>query len=414
MYSLAMQLKQMTDSLATSITQTRRSMQMDILPDAGKVDFVNTEWNTKWVQYQAAKEKGDKELMTLIGQGLVDLANEAWSLPGIDKVATFDRLDPILAIIEQDARDNSQALTDMINDVIIPQLEAFGEAVDTKLTAAIEAAASAIDAFAAKLAGIDWSPLGGEAPPAPKTVPPEAVPTKTPTETVPPEVNVVVTPPEDWTSDEAWWGPKRSHQSGLDFVPTDKYYAELHKGEAVLTSYGNKALAGILSQLSKMETGGSGRPDILNSIKIDMQTTGIEDKLDELINIWKGNQTNITTIYTSITNALNTINSPETQRIIAGGPSAIPSHQSGLDYVPTDNYIANLHKGEAVITNQGNKALTAILNKLVNMDTGGTGQPPTVFIQITENAAALVNLVEASTYNTIRTIKRNPDLIRRT
>jgi hypothetical protein len=68
MYSLAMQLKQMTDSLATSITQTRRSMQMDILPDAGKVDFVNTEWNTKWVQYQAAKEKGDKELMTLIGQ----------------------------------------------------------------------------------------------------------------------------------------------------------------------------------------------------------------------------------------------------------------------------------------------------------------------------------------------------------
>lgn len=40
--------------------------------------------------------------------------------------------------------------------------------------------------------------------------------------------------------------------------------------------------------------------------------------------------------------------------------SSLPGHKSGLDYVPYDNYIARLHKGERVLTAKENKQLMSI------------------------------------------------------
>ena len=33
-----------------------------------------------------------------------------------------------------------------------------------------------------------------------------------------------------------------------------------------------------------------------------------------------------------------------------GAKAKVPSHASGLDYVPYDNYLANLHEGEIILT----------------------------------------------------------------
>lgn len=50
----------------------------------------------------------------------------------------------------------------------------------------------------------------------------------------------------------------------------------------------------------------------------------------------------------------------------------LPGHKSGLDFVPYDNYIARLHKGERVLTAKENKQLMAIHNlsksKKINLD----------------------------------------------
>ena len=42
---------------------------------------------------------------------------------------------------------------------------------------------------------------------------------------------------------------------------------------------------------------------------------------------------------------------------VNGSTSNLPGHKSGLDYVPYDNYIARLHKGERVLTAEENKQL---------------------------------------------------------
>ena len=44
---------------------------------------------------------------------------------------------------------------------------------------------------------------------------------------------------------------------------------------------------------------------------------------------------------------------------VNGKKSALPGHKSGLDYVPYDDYIARLHKGERVLTAKENKSLEA-------------------------------------------------------
>lgn len=41
---------------------------------------------------------------------------------------------------------------------------------------------------------------------------------------------------------------------------------------------------------------------------------------------------------------------------VNGNTSTIPGHKLGLDYVPKDNYVARLHKGERVLTKEENEA----------------------------------------------------------
>ena len=43
---------------------------------------------------------------------------------------------------------------------------------------------------------------------------------------------------------------------------------------------------------------------------------------------------------------------------VNGNLSKLPGHKSGLDYVPKDNYVARLHKGERVLTKEENKDYT--------------------------------------------------------
>ena len=49
---------------------------------------------------------------------------------------------------------------------------------------------------------------------------------------------------------------------------------------------------------------------------------------------------------------------------VNGKLSNLPGHKSGLDYVPKDNYVARLHKGERVLTAEENKAYTAAENNI--------------------------------------------------
>lgn len=44
--------------------------------------------------------------------------------------------------------------------------------------------------------------------------------------------------------------------------------------------------------------------------------------------------------------------------------SKLPGHKNGLDYVPKDNYVARLHKGERVLTAEENKEYTKMLEDL--------------------------------------------------
>lgn len=43
---------------------------------------------------------------------------------------------------------------------------------------------------------------------------------------------------------------------------------------------------------------------------------------------------------------------------VNGATSKLPGHKLGLDYVPKDNYVARLHKGERVLTKEENEAYT--------------------------------------------------------
>ncbi len=71
-------------------------------------------------------------------------------------------------------------------------------------------------------------------------------------------------------------------------------------------------------------------------------------------------------LYNTARNIVSNLSKILTVKVAASGAttgvnaaiSALPGHKDGLDYVPKDDYVARLHKGERVLTKEENKAYT--------------------------------------------------------
>jgi hypothetical protein len=91
----------------------------------------------------------------------------------------------------------------------------------------------------------------------------------------------------------------------------------------------------------------------------------------------------------------------------SSSPSGTPL-QSGIDYIPYNNYPAMLHRGEAVVTARGNEALARIVSLL---EASWGNQP--IIIELHGDAAPIIKqAVEKSTKKTINVIHRNPKVLK--
>lgn len=71
------------------------------------------------------------------------------------------------------------------------------------------------------------------------------------------------------------------------------------------------------------------------------------------------NQSWKNSLWTTARNIASTLSGLLTVRAsVNGNVAALPGHKLGLDYVPKDNYVARLHKGERVLTAEENKNYT--------------------------------------------------------
>jgi hypothetical protein len=94
---------------------------------------------------------------------------------------------------------------------------------------------------------------------------------------------------------------------------------------------------------------------------------------------------------------------PETTGIEYVPPYNPHEYQTGLDYVPYDNFPAILHRGEAVITAEGNEALKLIANNL--------SQP--VVINISGDIAPFIKVAaDEGAKRAIQIIRREPAVLR--
>lgn len=167
-------------------------------------------------------------------------------------------------------------------------------------------------------------------------------------------------------------------------------------------------LTGIFSGVWDWFTGiGS---DIVNGIK-----NGISNAWNSLVswfnNLWDslfGNRT----VGVSVTKTERTITEP-------GVSGKIPSHALGLDYVPYDGYIAELHKGEMVLTKAQAQLLRATppatqfdMGSLTTALSGSVGGAQNVRLEIPlyingrEFARATVNDLRTALNNTARSTGR--------
>ena len=90
---------------------------------------------------------------------------------------------------------------------------------------------------------------------------------------------------------------------------------------------------------------------ILNGLNNGLKNGSLKDKLFDTA---KG-------IAQSLSKLLTV--SPTLTAGVAIAKNALPGHKSGLDYVPRDNYVARLHKGERVLTKEENEDYTEAENQ---------------------------------------------------
>ena len=92
---------------------------------------------------------------------------------------------------------------------------------------------------------------------------------------------------------------------------------------------------------------------------------------------------------------------------VNGSTSNLPGHKSGLDYVPYDNYIARLHKGERVLTAEENKQLMQMEKasrlKVPNMKAIGQSVADSIKTVFT-TPTIVINAQDELTPNKINTI----------
>jgi hypothetical protein len=301
-------LKSLSAEISADIKATQESMMLDTMQPAEKTQYYDTKVLELWDQMQ--KEADPTKLAALYEQ-YMDYFKKYWgSLTEEEKKAVLE---------------NKNAFLDAVEDLMT-----------TKIGDAVVGTEKELQRLETELGKIDFSPL--------YTLKGSADSAATAISSLASAASSAASAMNSSSVAQA--------AEGLAYVPRDNYLVNLHKGERVLTSSENQAYNEIISMLGGFDLSN-------NSIKV-----------------------------------------------IDG------SHQSGLDYVPYDNYTANLHKGEAVLTAQGNKALVAILDRLAKMEQGGD-QPVTVVFNVSEKADAIVSIVEAGGNNAIRKIRRNPALIQR-
>jgi len=134
-----------------------------------------------------------------------------------------------------------------------------------------------------------------------------------------------------------------SHRSGLERVPFDGYVAELHKDERVLTA--NESAAYNQQTINNQTVANIG-----GSAAYNQQTTNTDSKIAHLINKVSNPVNNQQTSSVQMAGDISSQTSSNLaftnwyQSVVDG------SHRAGLESVPFDGYVAELHKGERVLT----------------------------------------------------------------
>lgn len=160
---------------------------------------------------------------------------------------------------------------------------------------------------------------------------------------------------------------QETEQMGQEILKTLGYSGE-YKNEAL------KNLQGYLKGLSDEDLREliriAGIQDAEKAIQGIREGNLAEDQGIKILNsLYSGlnNQNWTDSIYRTARNiASNLSNLLSIKATIQGATSvfrALPGHKAGLDYVPKDNYVARLHKGERVLTAEENKEYTEAENK---------------------------------------------------
>lgn len=157
--------------------------------------------------------------------------------------------------------------------------------------------------------------------------------------------NVVVVETPTWK--EVW---KKLGEEGIESLDKDEEFRQqaLNSMESFLLGLEDETLRETLKRASveNIDT-------VMEAIKNGDLSE--EKGIEVLKGLWKGlgNQSWQNNLY----NRANSLSSKLSNTFSGNYNRYLPGHKNGLDYVPYDNYIARLHKGERVLTAEENKHL---------------------------------------------------------
>lgn len=123
----------------------------------------------------------------------------------------------------------------------------------------------------------------------------------------------------------------------------------------VLKSSGVEDVEKVIEGIKQGNLGEEQGIEILSKLNDGLNNTGWQNGLYNTARTVASKLQNILTINPVINGATTAINAMIEK---------LPGHKKGLDYVPYDNYIARLHKGERVLTKEENKEYTKAFDTL--------------------------------------------------